>query len=95
MASSPTVALLRPCTATQRPWLDREALRIAAGVHGASRESLRLRVFLAHVNSGFPEDVAAQDAETALAYLDARLAQIDALRSEPPPTIDGGARWQA
>ena len=95
MPNSPTVSLLRPAAVTQRAWLDREALRIAAGVRGASADDVGRRVFLGNIQNGLPEDVAAADADLALEYIAARLDQIEAMRSAPPPPVDGGARWQA
>lgn len=86
------IRLLRSAVQVQRAWLDREALRIAAGVHGASKDSVRTRVIVGHISAGLAAEAASADADAAVEYIDARLHQIAALRQSPPPPL-GGERW--
>lgn len=86
------IRLLRSAVETQRAWLDREALRIAAGVHGASKDNVRTRVMVGHISIGMDAEIACADADAAVEYIDARLRQIAALRLSPPPSLEG-ARW--
>jgi hypothetical protein len=92
-ADSGMTVVVIPAIHTDRTWLDREALRIAAGVHGATRDNVARRVYLRHLSNGVYQDEAADDAALAIAWIDARLDQIKSLRAAPPllePT-----RWKA
>jgi plasmid stability protein len=83
-----------PAIRTDRAWLDREALRVAAGVHGASRDNVARNVFMRHTKNGVSEEEAANDAALALAWIDARLEQIAVMRSTPAP-LPEALRWKA
>ena len=82
------VAIL-PTTHTKRAWLDRETLRIAAGVKGASLENLAWIVLRNHLQAGASEDAAQLDVARVISWAEARLEQISILRASPPPLISG------
>lgn len=81
-----------PAIRTERAWLDREALRIAAGVHGASRDAVARQVYLSHIRRGVAPDAAADDTALALEWIEARVEQIAALRSSP--AFAEARRWK-
>ncbi|MBY3269379.1 hypothetical protein HFO05_12260 [Rhizobium laguerreae] len=89
-----TPIFLLPTIHVSRAWLDREALRIAAGVHGASRNNVADQIYRGHLRKGIPDEQASADALLAVAWIDARLDQIEALRATPAP-LPEGARWKA
>ncbi|MCZ8158637.1 MAG: hypothetical protein O9256_01935 [Rhizobiaceae bacterium] len=82
-----------PTIRNDRAWLDREALRIAAGVGGASRKRVAEQVYIGHVNKGVDPKAAADDAALALEWIEARLDQIAALRAAP--ALPEVFRWKA
>jgi len=74
---------------TRRAWVDREALRIAAGVKGASIENLAWNVLRTHLQAGASEEDAQLDVARVVNWVEARLDQIAVLRTSPPPQIAG------
>lgn len=81
-----------PTVRRRRAWLDREALRIAAGTRTASVSNVVNAIWRGHVMARIDHDAAEADTEEALAYLTARIEQIKALLSEPAPFPDRGRR---
>lgn len=88
--SAPVVSVL-PVTHTRRAYLDREALRIAAGTKGATFKSVAWFVYSSARNSGASEEAAQRDVARAIDWIEARLRQIEALRSSPPPFDRSGS----
>jgi hypothetical protein len=72
-------------THTRRAWLDRECLRIAAGTKGATAQNLAWAVYRMHRAAGASEIEADEDVGRVIDWLNGRLAQIQAMRSAPPP----------
>jgi len=79
-----------PVVVAKRTFLDREALRIAAGVRGATVAMVARQIYLGARASGVNEDDARREADRAAEWIFGRLAQIEALRSSPPPSSGGG-----
>jgi len=80
-----SIAIL-PVTYTHRAYLDREALRIAAGVKGATFKAVAWNLYWMARNSGAAEDAAQLEVARAIEWIEARLEQINDLRASPPPT---------
>lgn len=74
---------------TRRAWIERECLRIAAGVKGATAQNLAWAVYRMHRAAGASEIDADEDVGRVIDWLNGRLAQIDAMRSAPPPSVGG------
>jgi hypothetical protein len=70
---------------TRRAWIDRECLRIAAGTKGATAQNLAWAVYRMHRAAGASEIEADEDVGRVIDWLNGRLAQIQAMRSAPPP----------
>lgn len=84
MNGDPGTVLL-PITHTRRAWLDREALRIAAGVQRATYKAVAWEVYAAARQAGATEEAAQGEVARAIYWIEARLEQIEALRATPPP----------
>lgn len=78
-----------PVTVARRAYLDREALRIAAGVRGASVSNVARQVYLGARAAGAGEDDARREADRAAEWIAGRLRQIEAVCSTPPPRSGG------
>lgn len=76
--------LALPTIHAQRRWLDREALRLKAGVTGADIEKVIGSIFRGRVAQGVPPEIATKDAEDARAYVLWRIEQLDELLSLGP-----------
>ncbi|WP_416797297.1 hypothetical protein [Ciceribacter azotifigens] len=74
-----------PATYRLARWLDREALRIRAGVKNATIENAANSTYRAARSRGCDDAAATADAEQVIAYLQARIAQLDDLLSSPLP----------
>lgn len=74
---------------TRRAWVERECLRIAAGVKGATATNLAWRVYRMHRDAGASEIAANEDVGRVMIWLEGRLSQIAAIRMSPPPTTGG------
>lgn len=79
-----------PTTRRMRAWLDREALRIVAGVRLGSFDEAVRSIWAANVARGVDAAEAARDATEAGNYLLARMEQIEALLQHPASPNDRG-----
>lgn len=88
-----TVATL-PVERTHRVWLEEQAAKIAYRLAGASRNKVRTNIIVGLRCRGLPLDEARIEADRALDYLDARVAQLRQVRSLSPftPIAAGGGR---
>ncbi|MEI4481158.1 MULTISPECIES: hypothetical protein [unclassified Phyllobacterium] len=65
-------------------WLDREAMRIVAGTHTASRDNTARAVSTFYAMRGVPRMVVERETKRVLGVLDARIRQLEALlRTDP------------
>ncbi|TIR15284.1 MAG: hypothetical protein E5X34_29770 [Mesorhizobium sp.] len=79
-----------PTTRRMRAWLDREALRIVAGVRAASVANVVDPTWRGHMLAGVDRDAAEADCAEVHSYLMARIAQIRELLSEPAIPVNNG-----
>ena len=79
-----------PTARRLRAFLDREALRIAAGVRLASFDDTVHGIWVANIARGVDPAEAARDATEAGNYLLIRIEQIKALLKRPATTDDRG-----
>jgi hypothetical protein len=81
-----TVALI-PARVCRARWLRREALRIAAGVGGASYVNVKRIIISERLRVGVPETLARADADDAVQHVKSLVAAIDGW--ERPPRRSG------
>ncbi len=81
-----------PSVLCQRAWLDREALRIVAGVRAATVDNVIGVIWRGHMIAGVDRGAAEADVKEVLAYLTVRMEQIAALLSDPAPHTGRGRR---
>lgn len=74
-----------PTTYRLASWLDREAMRIHAGVKNATVESVANSAYRAARSRGCDAAAAATDAQRVIAYLETRIGQLDDLMSHRLP----------
>lgn len=79
-----------PTTRRMRAWLDREALRIVAGVRTATVANVVNPTWRGHMLAGVDRDAAEDDCAQVQLYLMARIEQIRELLKEPAIPVDSG-----
>lgn len=65
-------------------WLDREAMRIVAGTHTASRVNTARAIATFYSVRGVPPEVVDKETARVLSVLDARIHQLNALLEADP-----------
>jgi len=82
--------VILPVTHTLRAFLDLQALRIAAHTSKATYKVVISHVYQTALAAGASEAAAQAEVERAIAWIKARLRQIEDLRASHPP-IDRGS----
>jgi hypothetical protein len=87
-ASAPVVGppadlVLVPARVSRARWLRREALRIAAGVGGASYINIERIIFGERLRTGLPEAIARADADDAVQHVKSLVAALDSWQRPP------------
>ncbi|MCA3647683.1 MAG: hypothetical protein IOC54_04575 [Methylobacterium sp.] len=83
----PAEIVLVPARVSRARWLRREALRIAAGVGGASYVNVWRIIFSERTRAGLPEAIARADADDAVDHVKSMVAALDSW--ERPPRLSG------
>ncbi|MCA3652559.1 MAG: hypothetical protein IOC54_12085 [Methylobacterium sp.] len=79
----PASVALIPSRVTRARWLRREALRIAAGVGGASYINIHRIIISERLRDGVPETLARADADEAVEHVRAMVAALDSWERPP------------
>ncbi len=80
---SPADVVLIPSRLTKSRWLRREALRIAAGVGGASYVNVHRIILAERQRAGLSEYLARADADDALEHMRVLVAALDGWQRPP------------
>lgn len=92
LETGPATIFLFPTATARARWLRREALRIAAGVNGASVANVRRILETERSRAGLHGPAVAEDVAEAVAFVEAVRTAADRLgRRTPPFHRDGGA----
>lgn len=76
--------VIMPIERTHRVWLEEQAAKIAYRLAGASRTKVKTAVIVGLRSRGLSLDAARDEADRALEYLDARVFQLQQIRSLSP-----------